>query len=156
MPPGCACSIAKRVTDAGGIFLFNDVPAGSLRLRVRAKAHAPAEYVVPPKTTQFVIALKRGGTLSGSVLDARGRTAAGIIMRLHRMLEGGGLSADAFAVLRSDSLGSLARGGIPEGAYRLVAFDRVLGRDVPSQRIEIADAVTTHVEYSFPAWIDRN
>lgn len=85
--------VSESTTDAQGRFRFEGVEATALRLAVRAAGYAPYDAIDIPRPSNAVltdIVLETGVRLSGRVVDADGRPAAGVEV-LRAVEEQGGM-----------------------------------------------------------------
>jgi protocatechuate 3,4-dioxygenase beta subunit len=100
---------AEATTGLDGAFRIANAPPAPERLSVRAAGWTPAEQFLRADSGSLRIALERGASVSGTVLDASGRPAAGALVR------SGSVAAT------SDAQGRYRLDGVPSGLQRVEA-----------------------------------
>jgi protocatechuate 3,4-dioxygenase beta subunit len=100
---------AEATTGSDGTFRIANAPRAPARLFVRGSGWPPAERFLRADSSSLRIALERGTTISGTVLDASGRPVAGTLVR------SGGAAAEA------DAQGRYRLDGVPAGLQRVEA-----------------------------------
>ncbi len=108
----------SATADAQGRFMLKNQPSGSLKITASHAGFAPsAELVLPisagASRDDLVLRLRRGGTLSGTVLAGKGGAPAGREVSMHRRT--GGESHDA----TTDSGGRFTITDLAPGTYEV-------------------------------------
>ena len=71
---------AEATTGSDGAFSIGNAPGKSGSLSVRAPGYAPSSQFSMQRTDVEKVTLKKGGTVSGTVLDPAGKPAEGVIV----------------------------------------------------------------------------
>jgi len=100
---------AEATTGSDGAFRIANAPPGLSRLSVRASGWAPAERMLRPESGPVRVALERGASLTGTVLDASGRPVAGALVR------------SGWVAATTDAQGRYRLDGVPSGLQRVDA-----------------------------------
>jgi protocatechuate 3,4-dioxygenase beta subunit/5-hydroxyisourate hydrolase-like protein (transthyretin family) len=109
---GDARFVAETRTGADGSFAALDAPEGARVFIVRAPGFVPVNRVQLDSKTVEKISLQRGGTIAGTIVDAEGKPAAGLVV-----------TAEDVAAL-SDAQGKFRLAGVPAGSHRVQALGK--------------------------------
>src|SRR5688572_29957074 len=101
---------ADATTGADGSFTIANAPAGAGRVTARATGYSPVTQTsLRERMATARLTLKSGGTVQGTVLDAAGKPAEGVVV------VSGALAA------RTDASGAYRIAGVPAGAQAVEA-----------------------------------
>jgi carboxypeptidase family protein len=130
-----------------GRFAFSVPPARGRRLVVSKAGYAPENVTLagPALSSGFDVRLRRGGAISGRVLDARGEPYANATVNLIQVRPGSDIPT--LKTARTDDQGEYRLYGIPEGTDYVVEL-AVMQRDMlavfypGTDKIDLAERIT--------------
>jgi len=105
-------SYAEATTGADGAFSIGNAPGKSGSLSVRAPGYAPSSLFSMQRTGVEKATLKKGGIVSGTVLDPAGKPAEGVIV----------LSGSL--AVKTDASGNYRLAGVPRGTRTVEALGK--------------------------------
>jgi hypothetical protein len=149
-------------TDADGTFHFDDLAPGAARLRVRAPGYVDAARDVTIDANGGRrpfdlprIELAAGGTVEGTVLDARGNPVPGARVANDHVPTYLTLGASPAGVAVADAKGRFKLDGLPEGNLTLEAYAPDVGRAREADVRVVAGRATTDVRITLKSSDDN-
>lgn len=133
-PPGVGGSF-QAVTDANGEFVLEALLAGRYAIDVQKAGFAPFSDRSEPRTLDVAaeqsiagleLALKRGGAITGRIVDQSGEPLSEITVTALRQTAGpsGQSMATTAQMSQTNDLGEFRLAGLPEGEYVVIAAAR--------------------------------